>query len=400
MSMLKTRSQPSFAQEVRGFLSAELTPDLRQAGRETVGTHSDIDSCRVWHQRLYEKGWIAPRWPTEHGGAGWSPEEQIIFERECAVNDAPILFAGGVRSVGPLLIEMGTQQQRERYLPKILSGEDLWCQGFSEPGAGSDLAAVQTKAVLDGNEYVVNGSKIWSTGAHLSNRMFCLVRTENSSKPQQGISFLLIDMDAQGLSIEPILMMNGEHEFNQVRFDDVRVPSANLVGVENDGWTAAKVLMRHARASNTTSGHLHRAMRAVRLLEGRTPGGIEASLASVIDQLAIELTAFDVLEARCREKLLKSNDERQERATASFLKTTATELHQKISEVGMKVGGTYGTLRPSRVVDDDGLLAAGALATSKYLGHRAASIYSGTNEIHRNQLFRHIELENALVAMT
>ncbi len=398
MSTLEMPPQPIFLEEVRAFLSEQLTNDLRIAGRETVGTHSDIASCRIWHQRLNEKGWIAPRWPAEYGGTGWSPEKQIIFERECAVNDAPILFAGGVRSVGPLLIEMGTPQQREKYLPKILSGEDLWCQGFSEPGAGSDLAAVQTKAVLDGNEYVLNGSKIWTTGAHLSNRMFCLARTKNSPKPQQGISFLLIDMDTQGLSVEPILMMNGEHEFNQVRFDDVRVPVTNLVGVENKGWSAAKVLMRHARASNTTSGHLHRAMRAARRLLEKKPSGIEVSLISVIHRLEIELAAFDVLEARCREALLNSNDESQERATASFLKTTATELHQRITEVSMQTSGPYAGVETCGTLGREGELHEGALATSKYLSQRAASIYSGTNEVHRNQLFHHIEQGNALIA--
>lgn len=397
MSKSEINSLQDFTREVRAFLSEQLTNDLRIAGRETVGTHSDIESCRIWHQRLNKKGWVAPRWPTEHGGTGWSSDEQIIFERECAMNDAPILFAGGVRNVGPLLIEMGTPQQREKYLPKILSGEDLWCQGFSEPGAGSDLAAIQTKAVLDGDEYVLNGSKIWTTGAHLSNRMFCLVRTTPSSKPQQGISFLLIDMDTRGLFVEPILMMNREHEFNQVRFDDVRVPVANLVGVENEGWTAAKVLMRHARASNTTSGHLHRAMRAVRRLQEKV-SNIEAGLASTIHRLEVELAAFDVLEARCRETYLTSNDESQERATASFLKTTATELHQKITEVSMLISGPYAGVDTGGPHEREEKLQEGALATSKYLSQRAASIYSGTNEVHRNQMFRHLEQGNALVA--
>ncbi|WOF72527.1 acyl-CoA dehydrogenase family protein [Parvibaculaceae bacterium PLY_AMNH_Bact1] len=387
-----------FAGQVRAFLADQLTPELRFAGQNTVGTHSDIEACRVWHRRLYQKGWIAPAWPAEYGGTGWSLKQQVLFERECAMNDAPILFAGGVRSVGPLLIEMGTPEQKEKYLPKILSGEDLWCQGFSEPGAGSDLAAVQTKAVLEGDEYVLNGSKIWTTGAHLSNRMFCLVRTKNSAKPQQGISFLLIDMDAQGLSVEPILMMNGEHEFNQVRFDDVRVPVANLVGRENEGWTAAKVLMRHARSSNTTSGHLHRAMRAVRRLQEVKPGGIEVDLFRVVHLLDIELAAFDVLEARCRETLLKSNDEGQERATASFLKTTATELHQRITEVSMLIAGPYAGVEASGALERKSELHEGALATSKCLSQRAASIYSGTNEIHRNQLFHRIEQGTALVA--
>lgn len=397
MSMIETSSLQNFSEEIRDFLSEQLTADLRRAGRETVGTHSDIDACRIWHRRLHEKGWIAPIWPAEYGGAEWAPEKQIVFERACAENDAPILFAGGLRCVGPLLIEMGTRQQREYYLPKILSGEDLWCQGFSETGAGSDLAAIQTRAVLGGNDYILTGSKIWTTGAHLSNRMFCLVRTDNSGKPQQGISFFLIDMEAEGISVEPILMMNGEHEFNQVRFDGVRVPKENLVGAENEGWYAAKILMRHARASNTTSGHLHRAMRAARRVHKETLGCVEPHLIDVLHLLEMELSVFEILEARCREALRKSNDERQERATASFLKTTATELHQKITEVSMKIAGPYGCVGSTRAHAVAREMDVGGLATSKYLSQRAASIYSGTNEIHRNQLSRHIEQGNALI---
>lgn len=397
MLAFETSSQPNFSDEVQAFLSEHLTADLRRAGRETVGTHSAIDACRIWHQRLWEQGWIAPAWPIEHGGAGWASEKQIIFERECAKTDAPILFAGGLRNVGPLLIEMGTPQQREKYLPKILSGEDLWCQGFSETGAGSDLAAMQMRAVLDDEDYVLNGCKVWTTGAHLSNRMFCLVRTGKGGKPQQGISFLLVDMDAQGISVEPILMMNGEHEFNQVRFEEVRVPKDNLVGAENDGWTAAKVLMRHARASNTTSGHLHRAMRALHRLTKEMHGGVERDLKRGVHLLEMELAAFDVLEARCRKVLQRSNDERQERATASFLKTIATELHQKVTEVSIQIAGPYAAVGSFDVSRNDGAMTAGALATSRYLSQRAASIYSGTNEIHRNQLSRHIEQGNALI---
>ena len=207
------------------------------------------------------RGWIAPAWPTAHGGAGWPKWQQLLFESECAANDAPVLFAGGLRNVGPLLIAIGTPQQKARYLPAILDGRDLWCQGFSEPGAGSDLAALRTRAVADGDCYIVDGSKIWTTGAHFANRMFCLVRTLTSARPQAGITFLMIDMPSEGLTVRPIRSLAGDHEFNEVIFDGVRVPKANRVGEENDGWAVAKQLMGYARASNTTSGQLRRAFR-------------------------------------------------------------------------------------------------------------------------------------------
>ncbi|PCJ70604.1 MAG: acyl-CoA dehydrogenase [Rhodobiaceae bacterium] len=398
MSFVKASECQAFRNEVREFLADELSHDLRAAGRETVGTHSAIDACRRWHHKLYKKGWIAPAWPVEHGGTGWTPEQRVVFERECAEQDAPILFAGGVRSIGPLLIEMGTEEQRRKYLPAILSGADLWCQGFSETGAGSDLAAVQTKADRHGADYVLTGSKIWTTGAHLSNRMFCLVRTRKSDRPQNGISFLLLDMDTPGVSVEPIIMLNGEHEFNQVRFEEARVPLENLVGSEHEGWSVAKVLMRHARISNTTGGQLHRALNAVRRTLTGSHMTPEPGLARKIQMLMIELEAFDVLEIRCRRSVGGNCSDRQARATASFLKTVATELNQKIAEVGMQIGGPYAISDHSGCEQSSEEAAIGGLATSKYLGLRAASIYSGTNEIHRNMLAHHIEGKNLLVA--
>jgi len=248
----------TFLAEVRAFLAEALTPDLREAGRRTLGVHSDIAACRLWHQRLHRRGWIAPGWPVAHGGAGWTPRQRFLFDRECALNDAPVLFAGGIRSLGPLIIEMGTPMQQARYLPAILSGEDLWAQGFSEPGAGSDLARVATRAVRMGERYVVDGSKIWTTGAHLSNRMFALVRTETGEKPQHGLTFLLLDMASPGLTVSPIITIDGEHELNAVFFDQVSVPVANRIGEEGQGWAVAKRLMQLARSNNTPAALVRR----------------------------------------------------------------------------------------------------------------------------------------------
>lgn len=401
MSVSTSREDREFLEEVRHFLDEELTPDLRQAGRETIGTHSEIGACRKWHERLAAKGWIAPAWPREHGGPGWTLQQRTLFERECADNDAPILFAGGIRNMGPLLIEMGTEEQKEKYLPAIYSGEDLWCQGFSEPGAGSDLAAIQAKASSENDAFILNGAKVWTTGAHLSNRMFCLVRTKKLDKPQQGISFLMIDMDSPGLTVDPILMINGDHEFNQVHFDNVRVPRENLVGEENDGWTVAKTLMRHARSSNTTGGHLHRAFNALRRLCSEHSVTLEPRLAEALHAVEIEMASFDVLETRCRiaNSAQKSpvDDDAQERAMASLLKTQATELHQKMTEIGMQMTGVYANAVVATGPGNVPELQAGSLATNKYLGMRAASIYSGTNEIHRNLLAHHIQGKGRLV---
>ncbi len=384
-----------FAEEVRDFLHEHLTEDLREAGRYTTGTHSDIGASCEWHRRLYEKGWIAPHWPVEYGGTGWSVAQRRLFEQACALNEAPILFAGGLRNLGPLLIAVGTDAQKQKYLPAILSGEHLWCQGFSEPGAGSDLAALQIKATREGNVYRLQGTKIWTTGAHLSTHMFCLARTMMNEKPQQGMTFLLVDMKEAGLTLKPIIGLNGEHEFNQIFFDQVCVPTSERVGAEGDGWTVAKTLMSHARSSNTTTGHLYRALAALRrMLAERTP---EPALALRLGDLNIRLTAFDVLEHRCREEAAVTRGHAPAMGASSMLKTLATELHQDMSELGAQIAGVQTVERHepylfTRGVNDHGSYQDSTHAMAKYLNMRAASIYSGTSEIHRNLLARSLGL--------
>lgn len=363
----------AFVRMLRDFFAAALTADLRDAGRETTGVHSEIGACRVWHRRLYERGWIAPAWPVAFGGTDWSPAQRLIFERECAANDAPVLFAGGVRSLGPLLIAAGTPEQQRRYLPAILDGSDLWCQGFSEPGAGSDLAALQTRAVAADGHYVVSGSKIWTTGAHIANRMFCLVRTAHGAKPQHGITFLLLDMASKGISVRPIRTLSGDCEFNEVFFDGVRVPFADRVGEENDGWSVAKHLMRLARGNNTTSGLLWRAhRRAVQIVESQ---GTDARvLLKGLHTLTCELVAFEALELRLLTRGLGAVE-------ASMLKTLATELHQKLTAFALEAAGMAAVASGA---PPSAWTGTGAFASRKYLATRAASIYSGTNETHRN----------------
>ncbi|MBI3675066.1 MAG: acyl-CoA dehydrogenase family protein [Proteobacteria bacterium] len=378
---VETRDLQSFIEQVRAFLSENLTEDLREAGRRTTGVHSEIEASRTWHTRLYRRGWIAPSWPVEFGGTGWTSEQRFVFDQECARADAPILFAGGLRSLGPLIIALGTAQQKRRYLPPILSGDDLWCQGFSESGAGSDLAAIATRAVVKGDSYVVSGRKLWTTGAHLSNRMFALVRTMQADKPQEGITFLLIDMATPGLCVKPIVTMDGQHEFNEVVFDDVVVPQANRIGAENDGWSVAKHLMRFARTNNTTCGLLRRVWRSIeRALE--TSGLLEPSLRTRLTALACKLATFEAQEMRLLSSGRLSGDDE---AGSSLMKLSATELHQQMSEVFLELSGPLGIVAPGLAFGDHRLRDA-SHAVEKYLATRAASIYSGTNEIHRNVL--------------
>jgi len=374
----------AFIAEVRAFLAEALTPDLRKAGRLTLGVHAEISACRLWHRRLYERGWIAPAWPRAWGGTGWSARQRFLFDRECALNDAPVLFAGGIRSIGPLLIEIGTPFQRARYLAAILSGEDLWCQGFSEPGAGSDLAAVSTRARRQGDCYVVQGSKIWTTGAHHANRMFALVRTADGERRQQGLSFLLIDMDSPGLSISPIIGLSGEHEFNQVFFDGVRVPVANLVGEENDGWGVAKRLMQLARSNNTPSALVRRTLRraAAAIAAARD---VEPALLGRLASLEVQLMAFEQLELAA----LPSGRPRPSDQTApSMLKLIGSELHQKVTELALEAAGPVALATLSAIGSAGEDVDAGAGVLAKYLAVRAATIYSGASETQRNIIAR------------
>jgi acyl-CoA dehydrogenase len=373
-----------FLAEVRAFLDEALTPDLREASRRTLGVHSDIAACRIWHQRLHARGWIAPAWPRVWGGTGWTPRQRFLFDRECARNDAPILFAGGLRSVGPLLIEMGTPEQRTRYLPAILSGEDLWCQGFSEPGAGSDLAAIATRAVRQGDDYVIHGSKIWTTGAHLANRMFAIVRTTDGAKRQHGLTFLLTHMPTPGLTISPILGLAGEHEFNQVFFDGVRVPVAQRVGAENDGWSVAKRLMQLARSNNTPAALVRRVLlRAARAVEAAGPE-LESSLCRRLTQLRLELEAFERLELSA---LGDGRPRPGDSIASSLLKLVGSELHQKVAELALEVAGLHGAAS-IEALDADGEVGTGARSAAKHISVRAATIYSGSSETQRNVIAR------------
>jgi acyl-CoA dehydrogenase len=380
----RTPAECAFQRDVQAFIDSQLTDDLRAAGRATVGTHSDIEASKLWHQRLYEQGWIAPAWPVEHGGTGWTARQRLIFDRECALNDAPVLFAGGIRNVGPLLIAMGSEAQRSRYLPRILSGADLWCQGYSEVTAGSDLAALKTNAKRVGDHYVVNGRKIWTTGADLANRMFGLVRTSAAGRPQQGITFLLIDMNSPGIEVRPVQTISGEAEFNEVTFDDVLVPVEDRVGEEDEGWAVAKTLMYYARSSNTTCALLRRSLRRTEELLERSCSAVDPATLRRLDEVQMRLAALERIEYDSAGR--EDTDGMEFRA--STMKLLATELHQRITEIALELAGPHAVEQR----DAGHCLEASpfAHAGSKYLATRAATIYSGTSEVHRNILGRHL----------
>jgi acyl-CoA dehydrogenase len=381
------KDDAAFLAQVRAFLERALTADLREAGRRTIGAYSNIQACRLWHARLFERGWIAPAWPQAWGGTGWSARQRFLFDQECALNDAPVLFAGGLRTLGPLLIEAGTPVQRARYLQPILSGQDLWCQGFSEPGAGSDLAAIATRAVREGDCYRVSGSKIWTTGAHLANRMFAIVRTADGERRQQGLTFLLIDMDSPGLTVSPILGLAGAHEFNQVFFDDVRVPVANRVGDEDDGWSVAKRLMQLARSNNTPAALVRRALRQTARLVFDAAGDVEPAIRSRLAGLEIELAAFEQLELAA---LTAARTAAGDQTFSSMLKLVGSELHQKVAGLAVEVEGPYAAASLHAVGGDRGEVEVGAHVMAKHLAVRAATIYSGSSETQRNVIARQL----------
>lgn len=372
MDILNDRALTAFREEVRAFLSANLPDDIRRGAARATSVFIDPDVSLPWQRILHAKGWAAPDWPAEFGGPGWSEIERYIFAAECARAGTPNLAPMGLKMVAPVIMHYGSPEQRAHYLPRILSGEDYWCQGFSEPGAGSDLAALQLRATPDGNDYILNGSKIWTTHAHFANRMFALVRTSNEGKPQAGISFLLLDMGLPGITVEPIRTLAGDHEFNQVFFDDVRVPRANRLGGENEGWSVAKHLLTFERGGKYAPGLIGR-------LEGlRVRSDVDPVLRAQLDREAVTLQALQALELKAMRGVGGSPA-----LYASALKILGTETAQRIDTLACEIAGH------AAWADADGQTPADlAVAVPRYLNDRAATIYAGSNEIQRDLIAR------------
>ena len=380
----------AFRDEVRRFLDSALTDELRDAQRYCPGIFLDYEHNIVWHRILYRQGWVAPSWPKAYGGTGWDLTERYIWSTETTLAGAPSLAPMGLGMCGPMLIGHGTDEQKAYYLPRILSGEDYWCQGYSEPASGSDLASLKLRADSDGDYYVLNGSKIWTTHAHFANRMFCLVRTRDTGKAQEGITFLLLDMDSPGISVEPILFASGTHEVNQVFFDNVRVPKANRVGVEDKGWTVAKYLLEFERGGGGTAAQ-QTALRKLRNLAASitTDAGSLAEdpdFRRKLDAADARLQAVQYTEFRIMAALSQGQNPGAE---SSIMKNLGADLGQHISELMVEALGMYATPHQPEArevgsnVEPVGPVA-GVAAFPRYFNLRASSIAGGTNEVQKN----------------
>jgi acyl-CoA dehydrogenase len=384
----------AFQAEVRAFLETGLPDDLRAAGRRLTSVFVDKKYSIAWQKILHAKGWVAPTWPVEYGGPGWSDMQRYIFQIECARAGAPGLSPMGLRMVGPCIMRYGTPEQKAFFLPRILSGEDYWCQGYSEPGSGSDLASLQLRATSDGDDYVLNGSKIWTTHAHWANRMFCLVRTKFEGKPQAGITFLLLQMDTPGIEVKPIITLAGEHEVNQVFFTDVRVPKSGRLGEENQGWTVAKYLLEFERGGGSAAG-LQMSLKRLRALAQTEPADAGALIddADFTAKLAAAEIAVQAIEMTEHRVMSELSSGKAPGPASSMLKTQGTEAMQRIDELAIEAAAYYAN------VDQPAAREAGSnvepvgpdhslIAMARYLNNRAGSIYGGSNEIQRDIMAR------------
>ncbi|MFZ6776111.1 acyl-CoA dehydrogenase family protein [Undibacterium sp. Ji83W] len=387
MDLNYTAEDLAFRDQVRNYLEANLPQDLQQK----VLNHKRLsreDFVR-WHKILAKQGWVATGWPAEYGGTGWTATQRHIFEEECARAGTPAILPFGVNMVAPVIMAFGNQAQKDYYLPRILSCEDWWCQGYSEPGSGSDLASLKTRAERDGDHYIVNGQKTWTTLAQHADMIFCLVRTDTGVRKQEGISFLLIDMKTPGITVRPIIMLDEEHEVNEVFFDNVKVPVENLIGEENKGWTYAKYLLGHERTNIAAVGRAKRELQFLKRIAAKhQKNGLplidDAVYASKVASLEVELMALEITVLR-----VISQDSGRPGPEASLLKIKGTEIQQRLTELMVEAVGPYGLpfdpaflegeTEHSIVGDDD----AAPLAPY-YFNFRKTSIYGGSNEIQKN----------------
>jgi alkylation response protein AidB-like acyl-CoA dehydrogenase len=385
----------TFQREVQAFLEHALDDRIRLATRRLTCTFLDREVTDEWHSRLNRRGWLAPLWPRAHGGTGWSAVERFLFEYESAIAGAPERIPMGLRYVGPILAQFGSDWQKQHFLPKILSGEHYWAQGFSEPGAGSDLAAVKTAAVIDGDHYVVNGTKIWTTNAHMADWVFCLVRTDATGKPQEGISFLLIDLRSPGIRIEPIKLLAGDHEVNQVFFDDVRVPREHLVGEAGRGWQYAKFLLELERGGTVQCGRVRAEFNAVKEHASSLHPGLlqDATVRRRFGELEARLMALEALEFRIARATTRATEPG---VGGSVVKLVASELQQDVTQFGVEIAGLAALeLEPSRPLASPAELGypgpdLDLVAMPRYLNTRATTIFAGSSEIQREIIAKHV----------
>ena len=392
-----------FRNEVRAFLDDKLTPELRRAGRLMTSVYADHEASMDWQAILNERGWAAPAWPIEYGGCDWTLTQHYIFSRESTLADAPSLSPMGIRMVAHAIVAFGTPEQKDFFLPRILTGEVFFCQGYSEPEAGSDLAALSMAAVDDGDDLVITGSKIWTTHAGEANWIFALVRTTRSAKKQHGITFVLIDMTTPGIEIRPLVMTSGETVQNQIFFDAVRVPKANVLGAIDDGWTVAKYLLEFERGGGAMAPALQVMAESIAEAAIHQPGpagGVlldDPAFAAKLADVRIRADVLEILEYRVLAVVAEGGNPG---ADSSMLKILSTELSQSVTELAMEAAGPRGRVYQPHAAMPGGPVSAfappadgyvsgepwQAVAPLRYFNDRAGSIYAGSNEIQRNIL--------------
>ena len=378
----------AFRDEVRGFFEKAFTPEVLNRLRS-----SDYkEAIEDWQKKLYEQGWIAPNWPAEHGGTGWTATQKYIYETERSLAGIPSVVPFGLVMVANVIIAYGTDEQKSYFLPRILKSEDWWCQGYSEPGSGSDLASLKTKAERDGDDFIINGAKIWTTYAQYADWIFCLVRTDNSGKKQEGITFILVDMKTEGIKVNPIISIDNHHSLNEVEFNNVRVPAKNVVGEVGKGWTVAKALLAHERTGIAGVADVKRAVRVIKEVAAKEENGGQRLLDDPgfqqrLADIEVELMALEFTELRTLATQAAGGFPGPE---SSLLKIKGTELQQATQELLMEIAAYYQGVLPT---DLDSNALGHEFATDarrSYMYGRAATIYGGSNEVQKNIIAKYV----------
>jgi alkylation response protein AidB-like acyl-CoA dehydrogenase len=384
MDLNYSQEETKFREEVHHWLKFNLPEDIRQ---KVIGYQElTKEDYQLWHKILAAKGWSVPHWPVEWGGTGWDMTQRYIYDEEFALAGAPRLPPFGPAMCAPVLLKFGTSAQKEQFLPRIREGDDFWVQGYSEPGAGSDLAAVKTRADRVGDHYVINGQKIWTTLGQHGDWIFCLVRTDpQAEKRQEGISFILMNMNTPGITVRPLILMDGGHEVNEIFFDNVKVPVQNLVFEENKGWTVAKYLLGHERMGSGSAGASRRELAALRALAQREQKNGKPLIEDLrfkdkISRVEIELDALEITSMRFLDQMRRTGQ--PPGADVSMLKIRGTEIQQMITELAMQAAGPHA--QPFKSVSHGSIDPFTSRLAPRYFNFRKASIYAGSNEIQRN----------------
>jgi alkylation response protein AidB-like acyl-CoA dehydrogenase len=397
MDLAFNAEELAFQTEVRDWIASNMPAEVAEESRRSRTSHVSKERLLQWQKKLASKGWLCPNWPREHGGTGWNSTQKFIFEMEMARADSPYLSSFSIKMVAPVLMKYGSDAQKKRFLPKIAAAEELWCQGYSEPGSGSDLASLRTKAERQGDHYLVNGQKIWTTNAHFADWIFCLVRTSNEGKRQEGISFLLIDMTSPGIKIDPIYLVDGtrtpmRHEVNQVFFTDVKVPVENLVGEENKGWTYAKYLLEFERGGQAFGPRLRKAYRHLQTLsksqmDAGAPLSANSHWREKMAALEMEIDAVEMNELLFYSSMKSGQNPGTQ---ASIVKMRGTEVGQKVTELAVEAVGWYGLPFTELRNYDSNIVPVGGEyvddVSPRYFNTRKTTIYGGSSEVQRNVL--------------